>query len=430
MKRDDAQVLALKVPPHSNESEQAVLGALLIDNSAYEKVADLIVAEDFYKDDHRRIYRHVSRLIEASKAADVVTVGASMDASEDAGRYGGLAYLGALAESTPSAVNIRRYAELVRERSIQRQLATAGTEIAEDALGSAPDVMALLEQAEAKIMSVRDQRRTASDVVHVAQACTEYLDWIEEHPNGIEMGLRDLDALTGGLLPGSFVVIAGRPSMGKTALALQAVEHICTRVPGLMFSLDQTRREVAGRLVEWHRHRAGRDGAVDKVFNLRFFVDETPGLTIAAMRAKLRRTVREHGCSLVVVDYIQQMRAKGETREQEVAFISRELKAIAKDFKVPVLALAQLNRAVDQRGDKRPGMSDLRESGAIEQDADLILFPFRPDYYDPRFQAPLAEAEIIVAKNKNNGRTGLAKVMFSRDLNRFGDYIPGYEAAA
>jgi replicative DNA helicase len=250
------------------------------------------------------------------------------------------------------------------------------------------------------------------------------VEWIDAHPNGIETGLSDLDSMTGGLLPGNLVLIAGRPSMGKTALALQWSEHICEQQPGMMFSLEATRREIAGRLIEWHKHRAGRDAAVDKIFKLKLFIDETSSITPGLMRARMRRMQRQHRLSLIVVDYLQLMRGKGDSREQEVASISRELKAIAKDFEIPVVALAQLSREVEKRQDKRPNMSDLRESGALEQDADLILFPFRPDYYDTKFEGSMAEAEIIVAKNRNNGRTGTAKVMFSRTLNRFGEFIP------
>lgn len=415
-----------RAPPHSLEAEQSLLGALLLDNQAFERVADLVVAEDFYKDDHRRIWRHISRLIEANKQADVVTVAASIEASEDKDRTGGPAYLGLMAQNTPSALSIRRYAELVREKSILRTLASVGTQIAESALSAnGADPKELLEEAESRLMSMHTgARREDHGPVHIGQAATEYIEWVDAHPNGIETGFKSLDELTGGLLPGNLVIVAGRPSMGKTALALQFSEHICAHVPGTMFSLEASRRELAGRLVEWHRRRAGRDAAVDKVFNLKFFIDDSASQSPASIRARLRRTKRQHGLSLVVVDYLQLVRGKGDTREQEVAFISRELKAIAKEFDVPVVALAQLSREVEKRADKRPSMGDLRESGAIEQDADLILFPFRPDYYDVKFDAPVAEAEIIVAKNRNTGRTGLAKVSFSRELNRFGDWVP------
>lgn len=417
---------AFKVPPHSLEAEQSVLGALLLDNQAFERISDLLTSEDFYKDDHRRIWRHISKLIESNRPADVVTVHEAIEDSEDRGKTGGPAYLGQMAEGTPSALNIRRYAELVRDKSVQRRLLHATTMIAEAAMAPAGvDVQALLEEAEATIMAVRDAAPGSNaEIVHIGRACTEYCEWVDEHPKGIETGLADFDSLTGGLQPGNLVIVAGRPSMGKTTLALQMAEHICAGVPGIMFSLEASRREVAGRMVEWHRHKAGRDAAVDKVFKLKLFVDDSASISPGVMRARLRRMKRQHGVSLVVVDYLQLVRGKGDNREQEVASISRDLKAIAKDFQVPVVALSQLSRNVEQRVEKRPGMSDLRESGAIEQDADMIIFPFRPDYYDVKFNGTLAEAELIIAKNRNNGRVGTARVMFSRELNRFGDYIP------
>jgi replicative DNA helicase len=212
--------------------------------------------------------------------------------------------------------------------------------------------------------------------------------------------------------------------MGKTALGLQFLERICETKPGLMFSLESQRREMAGRLIEWHKHRLGRDAALDRVFKLQFFIDDSSRLSPGMMRARLRRMKRQNGLSVVVVDYLQLMEGKGDSSEQEVAYISRQLKAIAKEFQVPVIALAQLNRKVEERADKRPHMSDLRESGSIEQDADLVLLTYRPDYYDQNFQDTLAEAEILVPKNRNTGRTGLVKVTFNRDLGRFGDFVP------
>jgi replicative DNA helicase len=413
----------LRVPPHSTEAEQSIIGALLVDNQAFDSVSWL-TADAFYADGHRRIWQCIVRMLEAGKAADIVTVCDDLGPVE-LERAGGPAYLASLAQNTPSALNVRRYADLVRQKHMLRELAQRATGIAEQALSGAADPAQIIEEAEASILEVRDTHDgRRGEAIHIGQACTEYVEWVDENPNGIETGFVDLDSLTGGLMPGNLVLIAGRPSMGKTALALQFSENISATVPGLMFSLEATRREIAGRLIEWHKHRAGRDAAVDKVFNLKFFIDDSAGITTGTMRARLRRVKRKHGLSLVVVDYLQLMRGRGDSREQEVASISRDLKAIAKDFQVPVVALAQLSRKVEERSDKRPTMADLRESGALEQDADVILFPFRPDYYDSKFEAPLAEAEIIVAKNRNNGRTGVVKVMFARDLNRFGDFVP------
>jgi len=415
--------LVLKQPPHSTEAEQSLLGALLLDNAAFEKVSWL-TDNAFYSDSHRRLWRCLARLIEAGRAADIVTVAEAL--GDELDKAGGPAYLGALAQNTPSAVNIETYARLVYEKSVQRQLAQVGTEIAEAALAPAVgDVGALLDEAESKILQIGEHRARQADIVSIGQAVTEYLEWIDEHPNGIETGLKDVDALTGGLLPGNLVVIAGRPHMGKTAYALQCAEHICAvDKPGIVFSLESSRREIAGRLVEWHKHRLGRNAAADRIYQLKLFIDESSAIGPGAIRSKLRRMKKANGCSLVVVDYLQLVRGKGDSREQEVAFVSRELKAIAKEFQVPVIALAQLNRDVEKRADRRPHMADLRESGSIEADADLILLLYRPDYYEKDCQTAMPEAEIIVAKNRNNGRTGSVKVMFSRELGRFGDFLP------
>ncbi len=420
----DADLVQLKVPPHSEEAEQSLLGGLMLDNQALDRVS-FVEAEHFYRDDHRRIYRCLREMIERGTPADLVTVSEAMKASGELARTPGAAYIAELVQNTPTAAHIGRYAELVRNKAILRELAQRGTEIAEKALSGITDPREIAEEAEASILAVMDGAVQSGDIVHIGQACTEYVEWADAHPNGIETGFVDLDALIGGLLPGSLVIIGGRPSMGKTALALQFSERICMDVPGVMFSLEASRREIAGRMIEWHKQRAGRDAAVDKVFSLKLFVDDSSKIGPGMMRARLRRFKRQHGLSYVVVDYLQLMTGKGDSREQEVAYISRELKAIAKDFEVPVVALCQLGRRVEERVDKRPNMSDLRESGAIEQDADVILFPFRPDYYDTKFDWSLAEAEIAVPKNRQNGRTGLVKVSYSRDLKRYGDFVPG-----
>lgn len=413
--------LVVPVPPHSNDAEQAIIGAVLLSNEAFERVSWLR-PNAFYAYGHRLLWETIARMIDAGKAADLVTVVEVLGDSVE--KVGGAAYVAQLGQNTPAAANLMRYAEIVRDKAILRELAQHGMAIAERALKGSEEPRTIAEEAEVAILSVLDPQAGASEVVHIGQAVTEYIEWVDEHPDGIETGLADLDALTGGLLPGNLVVVAGRTHMGKTALGLQFAERICENVPGVMFSLEAQRREIAGRLIEWHRHRLGRDGAVDKIFKLKFFIDETPSMSPGLMRARLRRVKRQHGLSLVVVDYLQLMEGRGDTREQEVAFVSRQLKAIAKEFQVPVIALAQLNRKVEERADKRPHMADLRESGAIEQDADLIILTYRPDFYDANFQGSLAEAELIVPKNRNTGRTGLVKVTFARDIGRFGDWLP------
>jgi replicative DNA helicase len=422
-------VEALRVPPHSLEAEQSVIGALLVDNHAFDRVS-FLQPSHFYRDDHRRIYTVVRDMLDKGRPADLVLVIERLQASGDIEKTGGPAYIAGLIQNTPSALNVHRYAELVRDKAILRALLQRSVEVGEKVWQPGADPKALAEEAEVAFLSVLDDGRKSEEFVHIGQAVAEYLDWQEAHPRGIETGLTDLDALTGGLYPGHLVIVAGRPSMGKTALALQFSEVICAVRPGLMFSLESTRKELAGRLINWHRHRLGRDGAVDQIDRLKLFIDDSSSVSPGFIRSRARRMKRQHGLAYIVVDYLQLMRGKGDNREQEVSFISRELKAIAKEFEVPVVALSQLSRKVEERADKRPTMGDLRESGAIEQDADVILFPFRPDYYDKNFDGGLAEAEIIVAKNRGNGRTGTAKVSFSRNLNRFGDFMPGMQEAA
>lgn len=408
----------LAQPPANLEAEQAVIGAVLLSNDAYENVSWLS-AEAFYADRHRVAWECIGRLLEAGQPADLLTV---VEATGE--KAGGASYLAGMMQSTPSARNIERYAQIVRDKAELRKLYGVAMEAAEKALHATEDVAEIIDDFEQKALAIRGGRIGMSESVHIGKAVTEYLDWVDEHPTGIETGLADLDGLTGGLLPGNFVVVAGRPHMGKTSLALQFAEHICEKVPGVMFSLESSRREIAGRLVEWHRSRLGRDGAVDKVFRLNLFIDDTAGMSTAMMRARLRRLKKRHGVSLVIVDYLQLVRGRGDSREQEVASISRDMKLIAKEFDVPVVALAQLSRKVEERADKRPMMADLRESGAIEQDADLIELVYRPDYYDTKFEGSIAEAEIIVAKNRNTGRNGTVKVMFAREMGRFGNYLP------
>lgn len=412
----------LLAPPHSLDAEQSVLGALLLDAAAYDRISFLQPAH-FYRQDHRWIFEAIAALIERGRPVDLVLLAEEMERLGTLEKIGGAAYLGALMQNTAGPMNIGKHAELVRDKYILRELVQNSMRIQEKAFAPGARPVEVAEEAETAFLSVLDAGK-GGGLVHIGQAVTEYLEFVDQHPNGIETGLRDLDALTGGLLPGNLVIVAGRPHMGKTSAALQMAEHICEQQPGLMFSLESTRREMAGRMVEWHKHRAGRDAAVDKVYKLKLFIDDTSSITPGFIRSRLRRMKRQHGLSLIVVDYLQLVRGKGESREQEVASVSRELKAIAKEFNVPLIALAQLNREVEKRNDKRPHLSDLRESGSIEADADLILMLYRPDYYDQQFQGSLAEAEIIVGKNRNNGRTGLAKVTFSRDLGRFGDWLP------
>jgi replicative DNA helicase len=445
----DSQLLALRVPPHSVEAEQSVLGALLLDNQAFDRVADLVGPEDFYRDDHRRIWRHISKLIEANRPADVVTVSESVDASEDKDKTGGAAYLGALAQNTPSALNIRRYAELVRERSVQRRLAHVATEIAESALNTGGrEVGQLLDEAESRIFQIAESgaRRDQGllDIKPVLARVFEKIDHLYHRENtsdvtGVPTGYTDLDRMTAGLQSGDLVIIAARPSMGKTALALNIAEHVAVDngLPVAIFSMEMSATQLAMRMlgsiarVDQHKMRTGRlsdkewsdlSDAMGKLHETPIYIDEGGALTALEVRARARRLKRQYSkLGLIVIDYLQLMSAtgQGENRATEISEISRSLKAMAKELDVPVVALSQLNRAVDQRPDRRPVMSDLRESGAIEQDADVILFIYREVVYKPDLpEEQRAIAEVVVGKQRN-GPIGTVKLTFLGQFTRF-----------
>jgi replicative DNA helicase len=448
----DPQLLALKVPPHSIEAEQSLLGALLLDNQAFDRVADLVTGEDFYRDDHRRIWRHIAKLIEAARPADVVTVSESVEASEDKDKTGGPAYLGALAQNTPSALNIRRYAELVRERAVQRRLAQVATGIAEEALNAGgKDVGQLLDEAESKIFQIAESgaRRDQGllEIKPVLARVFEKIDHLYHRDNpsdvtGVPSGFVDLDRMTAGLQPGDLIIVAGRPSMGKTALALNIAEHVAVDngLPVAIFSMEMSSTQLAMRMlgsisrVDQHKMRTGRlsdrewsdlSEAMGKLHETPIYIDEGGALTALEVRARARRLKRQYSkLGLIVIDYLQLMAAstQGENRATEISEISRSLKAMSKELDVPVLALSQLNRAVDQRPDRRPVMSDLRESGAIEQDADVIMFIYREVVYKPDLpEESRGMAEVILAKQRN-GPIGTVKLTFRGQHTRFENY--------
>ena len=450
----DSQLLALKVPPHSVEAEQSLLGALLLDNQAFDRIADLVTGEDFYRDDHRRIWRHIAKLIEAGRPADVVTVAESVEASEDKDKAGGPAYLAALAQNTPSALNIRRYAELVRERAVQRRLAHVATGIAESALApGGKDVGQLLDEAESKIFQIAESgARKDQGLLGISPVLAEVFERIDhlhsqENPSditGVPTGFTDLDHRTAGLQPGDLIIVAGRPSMGKTAFALNIAEHVAlhpsTRLPVAVFSMEMSASQLAMRMlssmakIDAHKLRTGRltneewpnlTDAIDRLNQTSIHVDETPALNALELRARARRMKREYGkLGLVIVDYLQLMSStsQNENRATEISEISRSLKALAKELKVPVIALSQLSRAVEQRNDRRPMMSDLRESGAIEQDADVILFIYRDEVYFPDKEEAKGRAEVIIGKQRN-GPIGRVELTFLGQYTRFANAL-------
>src|SRR5690349_522884 len=398
----DAQVEAARVPPQSIEAEQSVLGGLLLDNTAWDRVADLITEQDFYRADHRLIFEHIGQLIEHGKPADTLTVAETLERSGKLAEIGGHAYLGSLSVNTPSAANIRRYAEIVRERSIMRSLATVGTEIADSAYSPlGRDAKALVDEAESKVFQIAEAgSKSRQGFVKIDPLLTETVERIDmlynrENKNdviGLATGFVDIDRITSGLQNGELIIIAARPSMGKTALAMNIVEHVTLDLKKAVavFSMEMSGSQLAMRMIgsvgrfDQHELRNGtfKDEdwsrmveSVGKLNEAQLYIDDTAGLNSLEVRSRARRLHRQcGGLSMIVVDYLQLMSAasggREENRATEIAEISRSLKGLAKDLKVPVIALSQLNRSVEARQDKRPMMSDLRESGAIEQDAE------------------------------------------------------------
>jgi replicative DNA helicase len=449
----DHQVAQLRIPPHSIEAESSVLGGLLLDNGAWDRVGDLLVDSDFYRYEHRLIYAAVGGLINATKPADVITVYGQLQGLGKAEEIGGLAYLNSLAQYVPSASNIRRYAEIVRERSILRKLVSASDEIATAAFntqGKAVDK--ILDEAEQKIFNIGEEgSRMKQGFQAMDSLVVQLLDRVQEmadNPNditGVPTGFYDLDRLTSGFQAGDMIVLAARPSMGKTALAINIAEHVALHegLPVAVFSMEMGASQLAVRIVgsigridqmhlrtgkltddEWPRLTE----AIEKLRNVSLHIDETPGLTTSELRANARRLARQCGqLGLIVVDYLQLMSVSSsmseENRATAVGEISRGLKMLAKELKCPVIALSQLSRGVESRTDKRPMMSDLRESGAIEQDADVIMFIYRDDYYNKDSKEP-GVAEIIISKQRN-GPTGTVKLAFVKPLTKFESLASG-----
>ncbi|MEC5207680.1 replicative DNA helicase [Vogesella perlucida] len=446
---NDASVAAIRTPPHSIEAEQSVLGGLLLDNSAWEKVADLLTDGDFYRHDHRIIFRHIAQLVDLARPADVVTVSESLDKHAELANVGGLAYLASLAQNTPSAANIRRYAEIVRERSVMRALVQVGTEIAESAYNpQGRDAAQLLDEAEGKVFQIAESTAKSKqgflEMPALLKEVVERIDMLYSRDNpdevtGVPTGFHDLDARTSGLQPGDLIIVAGRPSMGKTAFSMNIAENVAIEagLPVAVFSMEMGGAQLVMRMLgsvgrlDQHVLRTGKLGdedwqkltyAIGKLSEAPMYIDETPALTALELRARARRLARQHGgkLGLIVIDYLQLMSGSGknDNRTAELGEISRGLKGLAKELQVPVIALSQLSRAVEQRTDKRPMMSDLRESGAIEQDADLIIFMYREAYYKPEEIDLKNQAEAIIGKHRN-GPTGRVRLAFIGQYAKF-----------
>jgi len=451
----DQQIAQLRIPPHSMEAESSVLGGLLLDNKSWEQVADLLSEGVFYRYEHRQVYLAIQALINATRPADVITVYEHLQSIGKAEEVGGLGYLNSLAQYVPSASNIRRYAEIVRERSILRKLVTASDEIATNAFNTqGKPVPQILDEAEQKIFQIGEEgsrlKQGFQSMDQLAVILMDRVNQMADSPNditGVPSGFVDFDKMTSGMQAGDLIVLAARPSMGKTALAINIAEHVALNegLPVAVFSMEMGASQLAIRIVgsigriDQQRLRTGKlnqeewprlTEAIEKLRNISLHIDETPSLTPMELRANARRLARTCGkLGLIVVDYLQLMSgntssSNGDNRATEIGEISRGLKMLAKELQCPVIALSQLNRSVETRTDKRPMMSDLRESGAIEQDADVIMFIYRDDYYNKDSKEP-GVAEIIIGKHRN-GPTGTVKLAFLKPLTRFESLASGY----
>ena len=437
--------LALKLPPHSIEAEQSLIGGLLIGGeAAWDRVVDIIDAADFYRDDHRRIFRHIGALIERGQVADVVTVADAIAASNESDQTGGLAYLGEIANSTPSSANVTGYARVIVDRARLRQLILFADEFGALALSPGRQTVGeLLDEAEGRLMALvsdavaaRNEPRGLSDVLGDVIQEVENRLARDSSISGLATGLTDLDAKLDGLNPGDLIIIAGRPSMGKTAIAVNIAEHVSVvdRKPVMIFSLEMSDKQLGSRMIssvggiDGKRLKSGRltdddwqlmTDALGRMHEAPLVIDETPAISTAQIRARARRQHRKEPLGLIVIDYLQLIKGSGENRHQELSAITKDLKAIAKQLHCPVICLSQLSRKVEDRADKRPMMSDLRESGAIEEDADVVMMMYRDDYYHP--ESPYAGlAEVLIRKHRT-GECGDVRLVFQAEYSRFRD---------
>ncbi len=451
----DAALQALKVPPHSVEAEQSLLGGLLLDNTAWDRLGGVLTERDFYRPEHALIFKVIQRLVGNNHPADVITVHDAVK-SEQGGDLVGVDYLNSLAQNTPSAANIKGYAEIVRDRSILRRLIEVSDNIASSAfMSDGRSVRTLLDEAESRILQIAEEGNRKADYLEIEPLLKAVVARIDELFNrqggsditGIATGFIDLDKQTSGLQKGDLVIIAGRPSMGKTALAINIAENVALAegLPVVVFSMEMSGEQLTARLlgsvgrVDQTRMRTGKlldeewprlTNAMARLSNTQFLIDETGSLSSLELRARARRIARGFGgtLGLVVVDYLQLMSGSGgsssENRATEISEISRSLKSLAKELQCPVVALSQLNRGLEQRPNKRPIMSDLRESGAIEQDADLIMFIYRDEVYHPDTTTDKGVAEIIIGKQRN-GPIGTIRLSWQGPYTKFDNLALG-----
>jgi len=445
---DNESFDSLRVPPHSIEAEQSVLGGLMLDNRAWDIVADKVSEPDFYRQDHRLIFRSIVELAENGQPLDWITLSEWLKQRSELDNAGGSTYLGTLAKDTPSAANILAYAKIVREKSVLRQLISVGTDIADLAYnGGEQDSRALLDEAEKRVFQIAEQGTKSESFVPIKELLKASLDKIqylaetEGSITGTATGYSELDEKTSGLNEGDLIIVAGRPAMGKTTFAMNIAESVALAdKPVVIFSMEMPAEQLILRMfasngrVPLSDIRTGKIREEDwprvamsvKAFSkTKLFIDDMGGQTPTDIRAKTRRLAREHGqLGVIVIDYLQLMQTAGksENRTNEVSEISRSLKSLAKELKCPIIALSQLNRSLEQRPDKRPIMSDLRESGAIEQDADIIMFIYRDEVYDEN-SPDKGMAEVIIGKQRN-GPIGTIRLTFQGKYTRFDSFSP------
>ncbi len=434
-----------KLPPQNLEAEQSILGAILLDNEALLKALDITTIEDFYRNSHRRIFTAMLELFDRNEAIDLITLTDYLKMKNQLDEIGGVSYLTTLVNTVPTSANIRHHCRIVREKALMRGLVTSVTEIAAMVYEENLPADDLVDAAEKKIFEISDRRVKSAfaklkDLIKDSFEMIEQLYDRKESITGVPSGFRDLDDLTTGFQSGDLIIIGGRPSMGKTAFALNIAQHVGVEMnePVAIFSLEMSKRQLALRMLcseamidsnsvrkgfirkeDWHKLTS----AAGKLAEAPVYIDDSSNISVLEMRAKARRLKMEHGLSLVIVDYLQLMRGKSafERREQEISDISRSLKALAKELELPVVALSQLNRGVEQRTDKRPSLADLRESGALEQDADVIVFLYRDEVYNRKSLDNKGMAEIIIAKQRN-GPTATVNLAFIASCTRFTDY--------
>lgn len=435
-----------RIPPQNIEAEQAVLGAMLIKKEAVIEAMEILRPEDFYRDAHRVVFEAIMAVFQNDSAVDMITVTEQLKKSDLLDKAGGVAGVTALANAVPTAANVVYHAKIVREKAELRELINAGSEITGWAFEDSDDVEAVMDKAEKRILEVT-ARENSADFTPMKDIVISVFKQIEERSTnkggltGVASGFTDLDRLTSGFQPSDLILVAARPSMGKTAFTLNIASYVAVHLdkPVAFFSLEMSKEQLAQRMlcseggIDSQRLRNGdmKDedwehviAAADRLTYAPVFIDDTPGITVMELRSKARRIKAEHGLSMVIIDYLQLMSGKGskngDNRQQEISEISRSLKALARELKVPVIALSQLSRSVESRQVKRPMLSDLRESGSLEQDADIVMFLYREDYYDKETEQQNV-TEVIVAKHRN-GPIDTVRLYFDKEFTRFANF--------